>query len=749
MLIHKSYFLSTTSRSGSSLLCEGLASTGIAGKPREYFKPDSEKGWFENLGVTGDSDYLARILQAGATPNGVFGAKVMWHQLLQVTSKLRMIQGTHLRDLEVPRGAFPDLRYIFLRRRDKVAQAVSYFKAIKSGFWHAIEPLEGGERPRIDFAFDFEAIDREVIRFTRDEANWCQYFDGWGIEPFELVYEDFPHDYESTVLAILRFLEIPIRSGLRIKPPKLRKLRDGLSEEWAERYREIKKGKNRAIIRWAQPAYLLCASPRTGSNLLAEALESTGIAGRPKEYFDPEFERHWTEDPSIWKTPAYLEKIVEAGTSPNGVFAAKAHWHQLVHLQGRLRAIYGYGSTTDQLLQGTLPALRHVFLTRRDKVRQAISYYKAIKTGVWWSIRPDPTQPPLTPTPACVPPPFDFEQIDHWVNRLTYFDSRWRRYFEALGVEPFEVVYEDLVEAYESTVLAILRYLEIPFTEGMAVAPPRLKKQADEVSEEWVQRYHALTGPTKAMRKRSKLSYFIASTPRTGSTLLAEALESTQVAGKPKEYFDPNYEDQWFKALDISTDSDYLVNILAAGMTMNGVFGAKVHWHQFTHLTAKLQQIQGGGLSDREHLAATFPDLRFVLLVRRDKVRQAVSYYRAIQTGVWWSIRPETDEPRQTPAPEPQVAVPVFDFEQIDHWVRALAEFESNWRRYLQDLGVKPFEVVYEDFAENYDSTILAVLDYLGISMPAGQEVAPPRLRKMADELSEEWVRRYRELGRR
>jgi len=32
-------------------------------------------------------------------------------------------------------------------------------------------------------------------------------------------------------------------------------------------------------------SYLICASQRSGSTLLATALASTGVAGRPEEYF--------------------------------------------------------------------------------------------------------------------------------------------------------------------------------------------------------------------------------------------------------------------------------------------------------------------------------------------------------------------------------------------------------------------------------------------------------------------------------
>jgi trehalose 2-sulfotransferase len=34
------------------------------------------------------------------------------------------------------------------------------------------------------------------------------------------------------------------------------------------------------------PAYLVCATERSGSTLLCELLAATGVAGRPEEYFE-------------------------------------------------------------------------------------------------------------------------------------------------------------------------------------------------------------------------------------------------------------------------------------------------------------------------------------------------------------------------------------------------------------------------------------------------------------------------------
>jgi LPS sulfotransferase NodH len=232
-------------------------------------------------------------------------------------------------------------------------------------------------------------------------------------------------------------------------------------------------------------------------------------------------------------------------------------------------------------------------------------------------------------------------------------------------------------------------------------------------------------------------SYFICTTPRTGSFLLAEALEGIGIAGKPKEYFDPNFETHWINRLEITAETEYLPKLLQAGTTPNGVFGAKVFWFQFEHLMKKIGRLSGQGQPDIGLLDRTFPDLRYIFLVRRDKVRQAISYHKAIQTEVWWSIPGNPDTPT-TPKQEPR-----FDYAEIERWLTFLNNQELNWYRYFEQRNLDPLLLVYEDMIEAFEPAVFAVLRYLGIPVPPGTMVPPPRLAKQADAVSEEWVRKY------
>ena len=78
-----------TQRTGSTLLCKSIESTGIAGNPREWFncKPDL----LEFFHQTNHADLQAYLWKLGTTPNGVFGNNHSFYEphFSQLTETLR------------------------------------------------------------------------------------------------------------------------------------------------------------------------------------------------------------------------------------------------------------------------------------------------------------------------------------------------------------------------------------------------------------------------------------------------------------------------------------------------------------------------------------------------------------------------------------------------------------------------------------------------------------------------------------
>jgi LPS sulfotransferase NodH len=280
------------------------------------------------------------------------------------------------------------------------------------------------------------------------------------------------------------------------------------------------------VIAMPMLSYLVCATPRSGSTLLCELLDQTGVAGhpeeyfealrhsgvprRPHEYFDPE--RHaniierlaFREMPDGVTRPAnplwdprdygrYLDWTLQRGMTPNGVFGAKLMWGYLGDFADLLRTIDGMAELPlPALLTRAFPGLRYIQITREDKVRQADSLWKAVQTRAWR--RGDPEHPARADEPV-----FSFRAINYLVRLLTAHDASWDAYFLGLGIEPLKVTYEELAEAPEPVVRRVLDHLEVEAPADLAVEAPGLTVQADSLSETWVRRVHehlaALEGP--------------------------------------------------------------------------------------------------------------------------------------------------------------------------------------------------------------------------------------------------------------
>ena len=265
------------------------------------------------------------------------------------------------------------------------------------------------------------------------------------------------------------------------------------------------------------------------------------------------------------------------------------------------------------------------------------------------------------------------------------------------------------------------------------------------------------------------LSYLVCATPRSGSTLLCHALDQTGVAGhpeeyfealhrsglprRPHEYFDPDRHANIVERLAFrempdgmakpnplwhpDTYDQYLAWALEQGTTPNGVFGAKLMWGYLGDFAAAAARASTGWPNGRcrNCSAAPFPGLRYIQITRENKVRQAVSLWKAVQTQSWKREPGETQRPVEL----------VFSFRAINYLVRLLTAHDASWDAYFLGLGYEPLKVTYEELAESTDAVLRRVLEHLGIPAPADLLVEAPRLSVQADEVSEEWVRRVDE----
>jgi LPS sulfotransferase NodH len=282
-------------------------------------------------------------------------------------------------------------------------------------------------------------------------------------------------------------------------------------------------------------AFLVCATPRSGSTLVCQALKRTGVAGRPEEYFEallhsgrprrPEEyfiglddqsiadhlgERTLTEDPRprspLWSRTAYdryLDWALETGTTPNGVFSAKLMWGYFGDFVSLLRNVPRYRDLPlAELLPAVFPALTYVRVVRANKIRQAVSLWKAVQTATWREERRDlpiddvdegSDSPPYKSFLEDHRPQlrFHYRAIAHLLDQILAEEASWDAFFEHCGVRPILVLYENFAAAPQASTLSILDRLGLPAPSDMNVEP-RMRRQSDGINDDWVRRFSEL-----------------------------------------------------------------------------------------------------------------------------------------------------------------------------------------------------------------------------------------------------------------
>jgi LPS sulfotransferase NodH len=239
------YVICTSPRSGSTLLCEGLGDTGRAGRPAEYFddRPDVADHWIARLTLGTSAPYADQVVGATRSSNGVFGTKLHWTSRLAMR---RAFLATVVVDQDRRRSLddllhlrFGAVRYIWLRRRNKVAQGISHYRAARTGLWErrigaGADERRGVAGPPIDFNFRF--IDHCVTWALRYDVEWEEYFLRHSLEPMLIFYEDLIDAYDASLRRILAFIGAPHRDLPELRP-HLERLADAESLAWEQQYR--------------------------------------------------------------------------------------------------------------------------------------------------------------------------------------------------------------------------------------------------------------------------------------------------------------------------------------------------------------------------------------------------------------------------------------------------------------------------------------------------------------------------------
>lgn len=223
-------------------------------------------------------------------------------------------------------------------------------------------------------------------------------------------------------------------------------------------------------------------------------------------------------------------------------------------------------------------------------------------------------------------------------------------------------------------------------------------------------------------------SILIASTFRSGSTFAAELIRSTTgFEGLTLEKFNS------LERIDGQAASQARLAATAFEEALknspNGVLSSKLMWPHRNHLARFL------GIERRSsrQFNEVFPGASWILVTRRDRFAQAVSFWRAKKTSEWH---------RYDDASSP--AAPDYDFSAIEACYRELSAHERLWWDFFALSGGKVTEIVYEDLVTRREEYLLSKLDDAGLEdMISGPVPSMIALKRQSDDISTRYRDRF------
>jgi LPS sulfotransferase NodH len=222
-----------------------------------------------------------------------------------------------------------------------------------------------------------------------------------------------------------------------------------------------------AAKRSSVPGYLVCTHPRAGSTYFCQLLESTRQLGKPLEYFNEGYmRRRFTDANNPAHLPNQLRHYMDSAATENGIRSAKVFWFDLQRL-ARAKLLHHFRR------------YRFVLLERKDKVAQAISISRALRSG---KLRADMAVPDVEVQ-------YDFPDIKKRLMRLIRAERQWFNFFEKTGIDPLRCNYEALMVDPQLTIDQVAETMEL---DGPVPIDPELVSvtiQRDTKSTQWYRRF--------------------------------------------------------------------------------------------------------------------------------------------------------------------------------------------------------------------------------------------------------------------
>jgi len=241
--------IASVQRTGSTLLCSILRATAAAGHPIEILNLHADnftrlreeigdpqfslRGRLEiaarkllrrapvrHVGLYSRASferYLHGVAARHVTPNGVFGLKVHWNQLVETM----LDEGRDVDFWGAP------VSWVRIRRSNEVRQAISYVRAAQTESWNSWMQERG------EATYDEAAIVSALQHIDAGNRGWEGYFAARGITPLDVSFDDLVRDRDATVRRVMATVGVELDV---VPAPTTKQQSDTQSAEWERRF---------------------------------------------------------------------------------------------------------------------------------------------------------------------------------------------------------------------------------------------------------------------------------------------------------------------------------------------------------------------------------------------------------------------------------------------------------------------------------------------------------------------------------
>ena len=225
--------------------------------------------------------------------------------------------------------------------------------------------------------------------------------------------------------------------------------------------------------------YILASVPRSGSTYLSHLLWQSGCLGAPLEYFNFLPTGHYAAAAgSAEKQIAIWRSVVHRRTSPNGVFGVKCFPGMIEHLAKGNPALFH--EVTAMLLTAN-PNLKVVQLKRRDRIARAISYARAVRSGIWRAEQEEKGRPATVS--------YSEEAINEALQVLDRDEAAWDSLYANWRIKPLVLWYEDVVERPQEAIASVADYVGVMLDPSATVSVPQIRRQSRKDAERWAEQH--------------------------------------------------------------------------------------------------------------------------------------------------------------------------------------------------------------------------------------------------------------------